>query len=130
VRLLLDTHAWLWFYLGDSQLSGQARALIDDAANTKLISPASYWELAIKVSIGKYLLQESFEDFIQHSLVENGFVVLPVEPKHAAQLAVLPFRPGHKDPFDRLLIAQAMVEGIPLVSGDKAFDAYSVSRLW
>ena len=128
MRLLLDTHTLLWFYLGDPQLSSTARGLIDDPANTKLVSPASYWELAIKVSLGKYVLTESYDDFVQHAIFDNGFVILPVEPRHTAALIPLPHH--HKDPFDRLLVAQVVVEGIPLVSGDSLLDRYPITRLW
>jgi PIN domain nuclease of toxin-antitoxin system len=118
----------LWFYLGDSRLSDTARRLIEDPGNTKFISPASYWELAIKISLGKYVLTESYDDFIQHAILDNGFVILPVEPKHTAALIFLAYH--HKDPFDRLLVAQARVEGIPLVSADSLFDHYAITRLW
>ncbi|MCI0463157.1 MAG: type II toxin-antitoxin system VapC family toxin [Gemmataceae bacterium] len=82
MRLLLDTHALLWFYLGDAQLSATARTAITDPRNSKLVSPASYWELAIKVSLGKYVLTETYDEFIQHAIFDNGFVVLSGEPKH------------------------------------------------
>src|SRR5438874_10812884 len=105
MRLLLDTHALLWFVLGDPQLSARARALIEDPANEKLVSPASYWELAVKISVGKYALNEPFEDFLRRGILGNGFGVLAIEFQHAAKVATLPFH--HRDPFDRLLVAQA-----------------------
>jgi PIN domain nuclease of toxin-antitoxin system len=126
--LLLDTHTLLWFYLDDPQLSTAARTLIEDPANTNLVSPASSWELAIKIALGKYILTESYDDFTQHAIFDNGFVILPIEPRHTSVLVSLPQH--HKDPFDRLLVAQAMVEAIPLVSIDSAFDAYPITRLW
>lgn len=128
MRLLLDTHALLWFYLDDPHLSLAARTAILDPGNDKFVSPAAYWELAIKVSVGKYALSESVEDFLQHAILDNGFVILPIEPAHVARVAVLPFH--HKDPFDRLMIAQALVEGCHVVTSDVRFDAYSVTRLW
>ncbi len=128
MRLLLDTHTLLWFYLGDPQLSAPANGLILDPANLKFVSPATYWEIAIKVSLGKYLLNEPYEDLIQHAIFDNGFAVLPIEPRHTAALLRLPFH--HKDPFDRLLIAQAQVEGMPIVGADGAFDQYAITRLW
>jgi PIN domain nuclease of toxin-antitoxin system len=128
VRLLLDTHALLWFYLGDSQLSRPAQDSIIDPNNIKLISPASYWEIAIKLSIQKYALQVSYDEFIQEAVFDNGFEILPIEPRHTAALISLAFR--HKDPFDRMLIAQATVEGIPIVSVDSKFDPYPITRLW
>jgi len=102
--------------------------LIDDPANQCLISPASYWELAIKLGTGKFVLDESFADFIQHAIHDIGFTVLPIEPKHCEPLTSLPRH--HNDPFDRLLIAQAIVEQVPIVSVDPAFDPYAVNRLW
>jgi PIN domain nuclease of toxin-antitoxin system len=128
VRMLLDTHAWLWFYLGDVRLSDKARLLIEDAANTKLVSPASYWELAIKVSLGKYQLSESYDELVQHSVVDNGFTILPIEPRHTSVLVSMPFH--HKDPFDRLLTAQALSENISIISADAIFDPYGVQRVW
>ena len=128
MRVLLDTHALLWYTLADPQLSSVARTLILDPANEILISPASYWEIAIKVSIGKLPLHRPYEDFMDVCLDQYKFVILPVEPRHTAALIAMPFH--HKDPFDRLLIAQCLVEGIPIVSADRAFDPYGVTRLW
>ena len=128
MRVLLDTHTFLWFVLGDSKLSATARKEIENPSNGKFVSPASYWETAIKISIGKYTLPQPYEQFIQKAIDDNGFVILPVEPKHTAVLTNLPFH--HRDPFDRLIVAQAMVEQMPVVSGDPAFDAYPVKRIW
>jgi PIN domain nuclease of toxin-antitoxin system len=128
VRLLLDTHAFLWFTLRDRQLSATAQALIADPANRVEISPASYWEIAIKIGIGKYTLSEPFDLFMEREIQSNRFQILPISVRHAAVLASLPHH--HGDPFDRLLIAQAMVEQVPLLSADAAFDAYPVTRLW
>ena len=128
MRLLLDTHAFLWFVLGDAQLSSIAKSYILDSAHAKLISPASYWEIAIKVSIGKYTLNASYDLFIQRGVEGNGFEILPIGLKHTTALTALPFH--HRDPFDRLLIAQAMAEQIPIISNDPVFDAYPITRLW
>jgi len=128
VRILLDTHSLLWFYLGDGRLSTRARAAIEEPGNDKLVSPASYWELAIKVSLGKYVLSEPYDEFIQHAIFDNGFVILPIEPKHTAALLALPHH--HKDPFDRLMVAQALVESMPFVSADPLLDPYPITRLW
>jgi PIN domain nuclease of toxin-antitoxin system len=111
MKILLDTHTFLWFVLGDAQLSSTARSLIEDVATTKLVSPAVYWELAL-----------------DRGIIQNGFQILPIEPRHAAELTTLPFH--HRDPFDRLIIAQAIIEQIPVISADIAFDDYSVKRLW
>ncbi len=130
MRLLLDTHALYWYVEDDPQLSELARTSIQDVSNEILISPASYWEIAIKVSIGKWRLNRSYEEFIDIGLNQYGFQVLPILPAHTARLIGLPFPPGHKDPFDRLLVAQALVEQIPIVSADSFLDAYGVTRLW
>jgi PIN domain nuclease of toxin-antitoxin system len=131
VKLLLDTHTVLWFYLADPQLSAAASAALMDPANEKWVSPASYWEVAIKISIGKYTIAQPFEDFWQGAIDMNGFRVLPVLPRHAAAVATLPFPPNnHRDPFDRLIVAQALVEGMSVVSADPKLDAYGITRLW
>ncbi len=128
MRLLLDTHAFLWFVLSDAQLSAAARTAISDPNNEVCVSPATSWEIAIKVSLGKYTLTVPFEDFIRHGIEDNDFEILPIEIRHAARVAALPFH--HKDPFDRLLIAQALVDNLTLVSNEALFDAYGVKRLW
>ena len=128
MRLLLDTHTLLWFALNDPQLSATAMALIMDPLNTKLVSPASYWEVALKISLKKFALSQPFEDFMRNAIDMNGFRYLHIEPRHAAALISLPYH--HRDPFDRMLIAQAMVEGIHIVSTDAALDAYPITRLW
>ncbi len=128
MKLLLDTHALLWFLLEDAKLSSNARSLIADPANDPLVSPASYWEIAIKISLDKYTLAEDFVEFMESQLAENDLTVLPITVAHAAVVARLPFH--HRDPFDRLLIAQAMVESVPVLSSDRAFDLYPVARMW
>ncbi len=131
MKLLLDTHAVLWFYLADPQLSAAASAAIIDPANEKYVSPASYWEVAIKISIGKYAIAEPFEDFWRKAIDLNGFQILAVLPRHAAKVATLPFLPNrHRDPFDRLIVAQALVEGMNLVSADSLLETYGVTRIW
>jgi PIN domain nuclease of toxin-antitoxin system len=128
MRLLLDTHAFLWFVIGSPNLSPAARALIEDAANEKLLSVASLWEMAIKSSLGKLTLSAPFDVLLPQQLDLNGICLLNITTAHAAVVAALPFH--HRDPFDRLLIAQAMVEKLPIVTIDTAFDAYPVRRLW
>jgi PIN domain nuclease of toxin-antitoxin system len=86
--------------------------------------------LAIKVSTTKLNLREPFPDFVQHAVFDNGFVILPIEPRHTAVLASLPYPQKHRDPFDRLILAQAIAEGVPVVSSDADFDQYPVRRLW
>ena len=130
MRLLLDTHAMYRYIEGDTQLSGPAQALIRDASNEILIGPASYWEIAIKLSIGKWRMIRPYEEFIDLALNQYGFQILPILPLHTARLVGLPFPPSHKDPFDRLLVAQALAERISIVSADAALDMYGVTRLW
>lgn len=126
--ILLDTHTFLWFILDDPQLSNNALQLITDLKNDIAISPATYWEIAIKISIGKYSLPEAYDTFIHRQIAINNFTILPILPKHTHTLIALPFH--HKDPFDRLLIAQAIVENIPIISTDTKFDDYPITRIW
>ncbi|MBI3248508.1 MAG: type II toxin-antitoxin system VapC family toxin [Deltaproteobacteria bacterium] len=128
MRLLLDTHAFLWFILDEPQLSSAARALIADPRNQIEVSPATYWEIAIKIRLKKYVLPDPFQEFMEREIAINRFSILHVEPRHVAPLTTLPFH--RKDPFDRLLVVQAMVEQIPLVSNDSVLDAYPIRRLW
>jgi PIN domain nuclease of toxin-antitoxin system len=126
--LLLDTHTFLWFVWADTRLSATAQSIIVDPLNRKLVSPASYWEIAIKVSTGKLRLGEPFRAFIHREILRNKFEILPISIDHAAIVESLPFH--HRDPFDRMLIAQCIVEAIPVLSADAIFDAYPVHRIW
>ena len=128
MNLLLDTHAALWFWWNDPRLSAAAMSAIRDPANRKLVSPATPWEVAIKVSLRKLNIGGPFRGFFPQQMRRTNFEWLPMADEHFASLVTLPFH--HKDPFDRLLAAQALVEGIPIVSRDAAFDAYGVTRLW
>ena len=128
MKLLLDTHTFLWFVWGDPQLSAAAKALIVSPSNQKLLSAASFWEIAIKVSVGKLKLGEPYASFMPRELTRNSIDLLPISLEHAAAASVLPFH--HRDPFDRMLIAQSMVDAVPLVSADPALDLYPVTRLW
>lgn len=130
MRILLETHTIYWYTTGDSQLSATAQTLIQDASNEVLISPASYWEIAIKVNKGKWQMNQPYEDFLDACLNRYGFRILPIEPRHTVEVSRLPFPTAHRDPFDRLLVAQALVEQIPVVSIDVALDSYGVTRLW
>ena len=101
---------------------------IQNPGNIILVSPASYWEIAIKISTGKYRLIGPYEEFWRVTMQQNRIDILPIGLHHTAMLTSLTFH--HKDPFDRLLIAQSLVEQIPVVSSDELFDAYGVSRVW
>ena len=126
--VLLDTHSFLWFVNGSSKLSTETKKIIENPANAKLLSMASLWEIGIKITIGKLSITQPFDQFIPHQLHINGFEILEIKFEHLAKIIELPFH--HRDPFDRLLIAQSLVEQIPIISVDSIFDAYAVKRLW
>jgi PIN domain nuclease of toxin-antitoxin system len=128
MKLLIDTHTFLWFVTNDPLLSAMALALMTDPTNDIVISPASFWEVAIKVSIGKYPMTVPFDRFFTEGIEGNDFSILPIEIRYATVLSTLPMH--HKDPFDRMIIAQAIVEQIPIVSIDVALDAYGIARIW
>lgn len=130
MNLLLDTHTFLWF-AGRQQyalLPQPTRDVLEDGANTLFLSYASVWELAIKVSIGKMQLTEPVADLVRFQQATLGIQLLPCSLAHFDLVERMPFH--HKDPFDRLLIAQTLVEGFSIVSIDAAFDAYGVNRIW
>lgn len=114
--------------LDDPQLSPLAMAAIQDAGNSTYVSPASHCEIAIKISLGRYRLHEDFETFWSTGMQSGDFRILPVGVPHTARLIALPFH--HKDPFDRLLVAQSLVNGVALISADRVFDADGVTRVW
>jgi PIN domain nuclease of toxin-antitoxin system len=128
LNLLLDTHSLLWFLDDDPLLSPKAKGLIEDPANRKFVSMATCWEIAIKVGLKKLDLGESATTFLPRELTANQFDLLGIELRHATFVETLPHH--HKDPFDRLLIAQAIIEPMAIVSVDVALDAYGVIRLW
>jgi PIN domain nuclease of toxin-antitoxin system len=128
MRLLLDTHAFLWFVAGDAQLPSRARRRIEDPRHEKYLSVASVWEIAIKKSLGKLELEVSLDGLVDIGAVDNGILLLEVTRKHAIGVAELAFH--HRDPFDRLLVSQAMSEEMAVISRDTAFDDYPVKRLW
>jgi len=128
MKVLLDTHAFLWFIEDSPKLSASARSVIEDGLNAPLLSVASLWEMAIKISLGKLTLTEPFETMVPEQLDLNGIDQLGIEFEHVTQVSKLPFH--HRDPFDRLLVAQALVEELLIISADGALDAYGVRRLW
>ena len=128
MKYLLDIHTLLWFLKGDKQLSDRARQLIDSPRNAKFLSIASLWEIAIKVSLEKLILDKSFERLFPEQLHFNRIQILDVTVDSLIKLTTLPFH--HRDPFDRLIIAQAFVEELPIIGVDTVFDAYGISREW
>jgi len=128
LRALLDTHALLWWLDGDRRLPRSARAIIAEETTTVLVSAASAWEIATKVRIGRLPGTEEVAADLPGIVLGQGFVQLPITLAHAQRAGSLPG--SHRDPFDRMLIAQAQVEDVPLVSNEVLFDAYGVRRIW
>ncbi|MEX2213342.1 MAG: type II toxin-antitoxin system VapC family toxin [Phycisphaeraceae bacterium] len=126
--LLLDTHTFLWFGLDNPSLSRRAKDAIETSAEPVLFSAASHWEIAIKASIGKLQLTEPFEVLIPRAISASHFRILPIELAHTTALIAMPHH--HRDPFDRILIAQAIVEKLTIVTADAFFARYGVTCLW
>jgi PIN domain nuclease of toxin-antitoxin system len=128
MKLLLDTHGFVWWASNSAKLPPAVRTHCSDPANTLLLSVVSVWEMQIKIQLGKLKVGRPLPDLIEHHRQVNQMQVLPVNLEHVLALDVLPV--NHKDPFDRLLIAQATVEDVFLVSGDPVFSSYPVKLLW
>ncbi len=128
MRLLLDTHTFLWFIGGDSGLDEYARGLIENRGNERFLSVASLWEMAIKAGIGKLEVPLPFSRLFDEHVFANAIEVLSIQAEHLDAYRRLPFH--HRDPFDRLLIAQAVAEEMTVVTRDAAFSAYGVGVLW
>ncbi len=127
MRFLLDTHAVLYFLAGDPRLADKAREIIDDTSCEKFFSLASMWEIAVKISIGKLTLATGF-DVVPKQLTKWNIRELAIELPHLSQVSSLPLH--HRDPFDRLIVAQCLVGNFTLVSADFQLDAYRVQRIW
>lgn len=127
MKLLIDTHALIWFAEADSRLSANAKKAIELPENSKAISMATLWEMAIKMGLGKLHLSRPLSVIIPE-IEANGFDLLPIKTEHVLQIEVLPY--FHRDPFDRMLIGQGLAEDMVLVSNEDVFDQYGVNRLW
>lgn len=127
MKLLLDTHAFLWFIDDSDELSSRGKSLLE-AENELFLSVASLWEIAIKLRLGKLSVSMPTEALMTEQLSANDIALLPIAVPHLLQVATLDLH--HRDPFDRLIIAQAMAERMPIVSADPAFDSYPIERLW
>lgn len=125
---LLDTHAFLWFVNDDDALSANARALIEAPENIIHLSIASLWEIAIKVSLGKLEAPSPLQDFLQTQLRANNITLSTLKIEYIGLVATLPFH--HRDPFDRLIIAQSLTDDLPIIGKDDVFDTYGVKRYW
>jgi PIN domain nuclease of toxin-antitoxin system len=128
VRYLLDAHALLWSQDDVNRLTNVATVALSDPTHDRLVSIATVWEIGIKVAIGKLPLSKPFRAWMDTAIADLAMTVLPISLDHVERLTQLEFH--HRDPFDRLLIAQALVEDIPLISSDAQFDAYGVKRIW
>jgi PIN domain nuclease of toxin-antitoxin system len=128
VRLLLDTHALLWWISDDDRLSARARALVSDGANEVFVSAVSAWEIVVKAGIGRLEVPEPIDRFVVSQLEANAFHPLAITMRHALGLVSLP--DVHRDPFDRLLASQALLDDLTLVSGDRVFESYPVTTEW
>ncbi len=128
MKLLLDTHVLLWWLVDSQRLSARARALIADQRSQLFWSAASSWELAVKSALGRIQFQTPFRTVIPDVLQKQGIASLPVEQSHAFQVAGLPLL--HRDPFDRMLVAQCQVEKLGLLSADSQLAEYEVDVLW
>jgi PIN domain nuclease of toxin-antitoxin system len=126
--ILIDTHTFLWFIEDNYKLSKNAKEIIENENNRKFLSVASAWELGIKYSIGKIQLEQNFNDFIDEQLAVNNINLLPIKLTHIKIVAELSLY--HKDPFDRLMIAQAIAENLPIISIDNIFDSYPIKKIW
>lgn len=128
MKLLLDTHALIWFISGDNQLSEQAKEAFLNQNNKLFFSKASLWEMTIKISLGKLVLAEHWLNAIKKEMLSNGIQWLEIEIDHCKTLAGLPFH--HRDPFDRLLISQAISESMCIISIDSQFSRYPLKIIW
>jgi PIN domain nuclease of toxin-antitoxin system len=127
-RLLLDTHAFLWWLAGDEMLGVDAREAIGEGLHPVFVSAASVWEISTKHRLGKLPGASAIAGDLAHSVESQGFIGLPITVSHGQAAGALPG--PHRDPFDRMLIAQAMLDDLVLVSNERVFDAYGVRRLW
>jgi PIN domain nuclease of toxin-antitoxin system len=125
---LLDTHTFIWFIEGNPRLSAAARAAIEQPNAQRFVSIATAWELAIKMSLGRLALSGAFTEIIPSQVDSNAMTMLPITVEHLTRLTTLPLH--HRDPFDRVLAAQALEDQLILVGADVAFDAYTVERIW
>lgn len=128
MKFLLDTHCWLWWITTPEKLAQSAQQFISDGQNEIFFSAASSWEIAIKYRLGKLFLPELPQEFVPPRLTRDGIIPLPIEHAHALHAASLPLH--HRDPFDRLLICQAKLNRLPIMTIDRQFEAYDVELLW
>lgn len=128
MKVLLDTHIWLWMLSQPDRLGRQTRAIIEDPSTSLLLSAATSWEIAVKNSIGRLPLPEPVSSYVPSRMRQTGVESLAISHSHALQVAALPHH--HRDPFDRLLIAQAQLENLPLMTIDGVLRNYDIEVIW
>jgi len=127
MRILVDTHAWIWWLIEPQRLSRDAVTLLADRGTAVYLSTASVWEVIIKHAVGKLALPAAPEVLVPQAMADDGMIELPIAHRHALQVTHLPIH--HRDPFDRVIIAQAQVEGMPILTADRRFAAYDVALI-
>jgi PIN domain nuclease of toxin-antitoxin system len=128
VKFITDTQAFLWFVTDSPRLSPQAKRLLESPDSERWLSVGSLWEIAIKTNLGKLTFDKPLQEFLPKQLALNQFRLLDVSVSHVLRVSVLPLH--HRDPFDRMIVAQSLTETLPVVSNDTALDAYSIQRFW
>lgn len=128
MKFIADTHAFIWFVTDSPQLSPQAKSLFESPENERFLSMASVWEIAIKTQLGKLSFSKPLEQFLPEQIALNYVQLLDISLSHALKVATIPLH--HRDPFDRLIVAQSLIESLPVLSSDTALDAYGVKRIW
>ena len=128
MRLLIDTECWLWSLSDPKRLNDEAKSIIAERRHSIYLSSASSWEVAIKAALGKLSLPEPPERYVPSRMAAQGIQSLPIEHAHALRVFSLP--PHHRDPFDRMLVAQAQVESLSILTADRVFAAYDVPTIW
>lgn len=128
MRFLLDTHAFLWWITDDIQMPAQVREIISDEGNELFLSVASCWEIAIKAQLGKLQIAENPETYIPDQMQRNAIQGLPIQTSHALHVFNLPYH--HRDPFDRMLVSQAQLENLPIITSDSLIAQYNIQTIW
>jgi PIN domain nuclease of toxin-antitoxin system len=128
MKFIADTHAFIWFITDSPQLSAKAKELFESSDSERLFSMASIWEIAIKASLGKLSFKKPLNEFLPEQIAANSIQLLNISLSHALRIEKLPFY--HRDPFDRMIIAQSLTESLPVLSKDITFDTYGIKRVW
>lgn len=128
MKYLLDTHTILWYATNDRRLAVEQYKAIESSQNQIFISHVSVWEIGIKSAIGKLKIENTVESFVREKIEPYNFIFLPIELNHIFKATSLPLH--HRDPFDRMLISQSIIENIPIISSDSTFDHYGINRIW